>query len=141
MRITRPQKLKTSISHRLPLFSYTVQAGFPSPAEDTMERKLNLHQLLIKHPAATFFVRAQGDSMQNSGIFSGDLLIVDRSVEPKPGMTIVACITGEFTVKKLGKINGKFYLIATNPDYKPILIDDDNNVEIWGVVTHVIHKL
>ncbi|MBP9758127.1 translesion error-prone DNA polymerase V autoproteolytic subunit [Candidatus Dojkabacteria bacterium] len=140
MLVTKPQKLNIEHSKKIPLFSFTVEAGFPSPAEDNIERKLNLHELLIKHPSATFFVKAHGNSMQNSGIFNDDILIVDRSIEPAENMTVVATISGDFTVKKLGKIAGRFHLIPSNPAYKPILVDTCDNVEIWGIVTYVIHK-
>jgi len=140
MLITKPQKLKTTHSNPIPFFSCTVQAGFPSPAEDIIENKLDLNQLLIKHPSAAFFVKAQGDSMQNSGIFQDDILIVDKSIDPKEGMIAIASVAGDFTVKKIGKIAGRFYLLPSNPNYKPILVDACDNVEIWGIVTYVIHK-
>lgn len=116
-----------------------VQAGFPSPAEDFSETKLNLNEYLISNPAATFFIRVSGDSMEDSNIFSNDLLIVDRSLTAKNGDIIVALINGEFTVKhlELGKITR---LVAANPRYAPITITEENEFQVWGVVSYVIHR-
>lgn len=124
----------------LPLYSSTVRAGFPSPADDYIECKLDLNTHLIKHPAATFFVKAAGDSMQNAGIQSGDMLIVDRSLEPTHGKIIIAAVNGELTVKRLSRKDGCVKLLAENPAYPPIDITDEQDVVIWGVVTHVIHE-
>jgi DNA polymerase V len=118
-----------------------IAAGFPSPAEDYKERNLDLHEHLVKHPAATFFVRVDGDSMINAGIFSGDLLIVDRSLKAHSGRIIIALIEDEFTVKRLIQKNGQLILQPENPAYKPLLIQDPGQLIIWGVVTYVIHGL
>ncbi|MBS0615914.1 MAG: translesion error-prone DNA polymerase V autoproteolytic subunit [Verrucomicrobia bacterium] len=123
---------------KLPLFETPVQAGFPSPAEDIIERKLDLHELLIRHPASTFFVRASGSSMKDAGITSGDLLIVDRAEPARDGAIVVAIVSGEFTVKRLRKENGVFFLMPENKKFPPIEVTED--CEIWGVVTFVIHK-
>jgi len=119
-----------------PLFETEVKAGFPSPANDYIERALDLNELIIKRPAATFFVRVQGESMRDASIQSGDILAVDRSIEPKEGHIIIARIDSEFTVKKLGKS----CLIAENNDYPDIPINKDTDFEVWGVVTYVIHR-
>lgn len=124
----------------IPLYSNSVQAGFPSPADDYIESRLDLNTYLIKHPAATFFVKAQGDSMKNAGIQSGDMLVVDRSLEALHGKIVIAAINGELTVKRLFKRDGKVKLLAENPSYSPIDITEEQDVVIWGVVTHVIHK-
>lgn len=125
----------------LPLYSSTVQAGFPSPADDDIESKLDLNNHLIQHPAATFFVRASGDSMKNAGIQSGDILIVDRSLEATHGKIVIAAVNGELTVKRLSRQNGKITLLAENPSYKAIKITDTQDFMIWGVVTCVIHQV
>ena len=118
----------------------SVYAGFPSPAEDHLDLDLDLNEHLIKHPAATFYVYAKGDSMINSGIHDGDLLIVDRSLNPGLKSIVIAVINGEFTVKRIRKINKELYLMPDNDAYKPIQITKDMNFQIWGIVTHTIHK-
>lgn len=125
----------------LPLYSSSVRAGFPSPADDYIERKLDLNTHLIHHPAATFFVKASGDSMKNVGIQSGDMLIVDRSLEATHGRIVIAAIDGELTVKRLSRHQGKVKLLAENRAYPSIDITDEQELVIWGVVTHVIHQV
>jgi DNA polymerase V len=124
----------------LPIFLAQVQAGFPSPAENDMEKAIDLNELLIEHPAATFFVRVAGDSMQNAGIFSGDVLIVDRSVEPSENAIVVAVVDGEFTVKRLLKKEGRIYLVPENPSYPILEVAPESDFQVWGVVQYVIHK-
>lgn len=126
---------------KLPIFAAKISAGFPSPADDYMEGKLDLNKYLIKHPAASFFIRVIGDSMINAGIFDGDLLIVDRSLEALSGKIVIAVIDGDLTVKRLLKKQDKIYLAAENPNYSDIEIKDESSLHIWGVVTNVIHKL
>ena len=123
-----------------PLFSSGVSAGFPSPAEDYIEQRLDLNELLIRHPAATFFVRVNGDSMTGAGINHDDILIVDRSLEPLHGKIVIAIVDGEFTVKRLFKDAETCKLIAENPDYSPIDITEESGCEIWGVVTSSINR-
>lgn len=125
----------------LPLFLESVSAGFPSPADDYLEGKLDLNDYLIHNPAATFLVRVTGDSMKNAGIYSGDLLIVDRSLEPKDGNIVIAVIDGELTVKRLKYKQNKLTLVPENPKYKSIEITESMNFEVWGVVVTVIHPL
>ena len=125
--------------YTLPLYSSKVQAGFPSPGDDYIERHLDLNQHLIKHPAATFIVTATGDSMTDAGIHSGDLLIVDKSLEAQHGKIVIAALNGELTVKRLSKMRGRVQLLPENPKYKAIDITGDQDLVIWGVVTHVIH--
>lgn len=125
----------------LPLYAHSVSAGFPSPADDYMETKLDLNDYLIKRPAATFFVKASGDSMQGAGIYDGDILIVDRSIEARNGKVIIAAVDGQLTVKRLVIKNGKSWLWPENLKYPPIEICDENNIVIWGVVTNVVHSL
>jgi DNA polymerase V len=125
---------------KIPLVSAKVQAGFPSPADDHMERSLDLNEHLVANPAATFFVRVQGDSMQDAGISNGDILIVDRSLEPKDRQIVVAMLEGEFTVKRLRQRGEKVFLEAENSAFKPIEVAKDQELVIWGVVTFVIHQ-
>ena len=124
----------------LPLFLANVQAGFPSPAEDYLDKTLDLNELLIAHPAATFFVRVMGDSMRNAGILSGDVLIVDRSLEAIDNAIVIAIINGEFTVKRLSKKEGHVFLVPENPSYPIVEITPESDFQVWGVVTYVIHK-
>ncbi len=123
-----------------PLFSAGVSAGFPSPAEDYIEQRLDLNELLIQHPAATFFVRVNGDSMTGAGINHNDILIVDRSLEPVSGKIVIAIVNGEFTVKRLVHQGDSCQLVAENPQYPPLLISEDSNCEVWGVVTASINQ-
>jgi len=124
----------------LPIFLANVQAGFPSPAEDYLDKTLDLNALLISHPAATFFVRVMGDSMQNAGICSGDVLIVDRSLEVLENAIVIAVVNGEFTVKRLLKKEGRIFLAPENPSYPILEIAPESDFQVWGVVTYVIHK-
>lgn len=131
MKITPIADPLTSLS--LPLYSSRVSAGFPSPADDYLEATLDLNQHLIKRPNATYFARAEGDSMRGRGIFSGDLLIIDRSIKPANGQVVIASIDGELTCKILD--TQRRCLVAANRHYAPILITDDCEFCIEGVVT------
>ena len=124
-----------------PLFLCHVAAGFPSPADDYIEGPLDLNEHVIKHPSATYFVRASGDSMNGAGIFNGDLLIVDRSLEPIHGKVVIAEVDGQLTVKRLSKLKDRFSLQSENASYPPIELQEGNEVVVWGVVTHVLHNL
>lgn len=124
----------------LPLYSSGVSAGFPSPAEDYIEQRLDLNELLIRKPAATFFVRVNGDSMIGAGINHNDILIVDRSLDPVSGKIVIAVIDGEFTVKRMIRNSSSCRLVAENPAYPPIEITEESSCEIWGVVTSSIHQ-
>lgn len=124
----------------LPFFLSKISAGFPSPADDFIERHLDLNELLIKHPAATFFVKVQGESMINAGIHDNDILVVDRSLTAENGTIIIGTLNGEFLVKRLKKYAGRMGLFAENVQFKPIFINDSDNFEVWGVVTNVIHS-
>jgi DNA polymerase V len=124
----------------IPFFADSVPAGFPSPATDYCEKTLDLNQLCIKKPAATYFVRAQGDSMQGAGIFSGDVLVVDRSLEACHGDIVIAEFNGELTVKRL-ELRPKTRLVPMNRKYSPIDIPQEAQLEIFGVVTTSIHSL
>lgn len=135
---TESISIVTSASNGRPLFLSKVRAGFPSPADDYIEKILKLDDYLIKHPATTFFIRAQGDSMINAGIFDNDILIVDKCLAPFSNKIVIAIINGEFTVKRYVKKDQRLWLMPENPHYSPIEIKD-NSVELWGVVTAVIH--
>jgi DNA polymerase V len=124
----------------LPFYATAVQAGFPSPADDYLEGALDLNEHLIRRPAATFFLRVLGDSMTGAGIHSGDLLIVDRSMHPANGRIVIAVVDGELTVKRLSRRRGRVRLMPENPRYRPIDIRDGQDLQIWGVVLHVIHS-
>ena len=124
-----------------PLFLSGVSAGFPSPADDYLDRKLDLNEHLVKNPAATFFVRVAGDSMIGAGINDNDILVVDRSLEPASGSIVIAVINGELTVKRLLKRKDSWRLVAENPDYPDLEIIAETPLEIWGVATYAIHSL
>ncbi len=123
-----------------PLFENKIQAGFPSPTDDEVGDSLNLQEMLVPHPHATFYVRVVGDSMQGAGIFSEDILIVDRSLKPVDRSIVVAIVNKEFTVKRLVYENGHPTLVPENPNYPTIRLQGDEELEVWGVVTYVLHK-
>lgn len=139
-----PFPVRCDLTVDLPLVAGAVRAGFPSPAEDYVEGALDLNVHLIRHPAATFIVRVEGESMTGAGIFPGDLLVVDRSVEPGTGHVVIAAVAGELTVKRLKGRAGAWWLVAENPDFAPIRLDGDIDGDgsvIWGVVVHSIRRL
>jgi DNA polymerase V len=127
-------------SIELPLVEATISAGFPSPADDYSEARLDLNKELISNQSATFYARVRGDSMTLAGISDGDLLIIDKSKTPLNGSIVVCLIDGEFTVKRLQKKGNQFYLMPENDKYQPIKIKPENDVTIWGVVTYTIKK-
>lgn len=122
----------------LPFVDVGISAGFPSPADDFIELRIDLNKELIKHKDSTFFAKVKGDSMKNAGIFDGDLLIIDKSLEPQDGKIAICQIDGEFTVKRIKKENDVVWLIAENEDYKPIKVTEENELMIWGIVIHSI---
>lgn len=126
---------------KLPLYTSPVRAGFPSPAEDYLDKKLDLNEYLIRNPSATFFVRVSGTSMINAGIHDGDILVVDRSAEPVDNRIVVGVINGEFTVKRIKKKNNRLFLLPENESFKPIEITEEMDFRIWGVITYTIHKV
>lgn len=136
----RPAPLAAS-TQRLPLFLSPIAAGFPSPADDYIEAELSLDELCIRHPAATFLLRARGDSMEGAGIFDGDVLVVDRSLSPRAGQVVVALIQGAFTCKHLEYEDGLPLLRAANPRYADIRLASAEELEVFGVVTSSIHRL
>lgn len=118
-----------------PLYASQPAAGFPSPGDDLVEQSLNINDLLVDNPTATFFVRVAGDSMEGARIFDGDILVVDRSIEAQSGLIVVAAVYGELVVKRLQKTQSGLSLVSENENYKPILIDETEGCFIWGVVT------
>ena len=124
----------------LPLADTGISAGFPSPAEDYEEVTLDLNKALIKHPAATFYARVKGTSMMDAGILDGDLLVIDKSLDPKSGDIAVCFLDGEFTVKRIEQIDDGLYLMPANERYLPIRITEESDFQVWGIVTFVIHK-
>ena len=124
---------------KIPFYLSAVSAGFPSPAQDYVEKTLDLNELLISRPSATYFVRAEGDSMLGAGIHDGDILIVDRSLTAKHGDVVIASLQGELTVKRLA-LYPSCQLLPSNKRYKPIPIKEESDLELFGVVTNVIHQ-
>lgn len=124
----------------LPLLLSEVIAGFPSPADDYIDKKLDLNEQLISNKAATFLVRAYGDSMLDANIKQGDILVVDRSIDARHNSIIIAIFNGELTVKRLRLQGGKLFLAPENPEYPLLEITEDISFEVWGVVTYIIHK-
>ncbi len=139
--VYRPGRGTPGTGLELPLVAARISAGFPSPADDYIDRRLDLNEYLVKHPAATFFVRVAGNSMIGAGIHDGDILIVDRALEPADGRVVVAVISGELTVKRIRRRNDRLYLVPENPDFEPIEVSGDTDFQVWGVVTNVIHAL
>lgn len=139
---------QTLIIHRCDVSTHTllpyadkgVHAGFPSPAQDAMEKSLDLNELIIKRPASTFFARVQGDSMKDAGVNDGDILVIDKSIAPRSGAMAVCFVDGEFTLKYIKVGKGCLWLVPANTAYPPIRVSEDNDFTIWGIVTFVIHK-
>ena len=129
------------MNSKIPFFCDLIKAGFPSPADDYSDSSLDFNEYLVKNKAATFIVRVQGDSMTGAGINSGDLLVVDRSLSPVNNSVIVAVVSGEFTVKKLVKEKGRYYIYPENPDYPVLEITEEMDFQVWGVVSYAIHSL
>ena len=125
----------------LPLAGSAVAAGFPSPADDYIESRIDLNDVLIRHPSSTFFLRVSGDSMRDAGILDGDLLVVDRAIEPRAGRVVVAVLDGAFTLKYLNRHRGRWRLETAHPDYPPLELADCDDARIWGVAIHAIHSL
>lgn len=123
-----------------PLYASSPQAGFPAPGDDMVERSLNIHDLLVRHPASTFFVRVEGDSMEGAGIFSGDILVLDRSITPAHGSIVVAVVDGGMVVKRVRIDNAGLLLVSENRDYAPIRVSKEMGCYVWGVVTGSVRQ-
>ena|SRR5579859_6294921 len=132
-------RVDSTVSYDLPVISHIIPAGFPSPADDYSDQKLDLNTFLIKHPAATFFVKVEGDSMTGAGIQTGDMLIVDRALPVIDKAIVLAVVNGEFTIKRIRKVGTELFLQPENEHFKPIKITQDMDFEVWGIVTFVIH--
>lgn len=117
-----------------------VRAGFPNPAEDARSEGLDLNELVVKHPISTYYLRVEGDSMQGAGINPGDIVVVDKSLDPKSGDIVIAAVDGEFTIKHLKREGQKAWLVAANSQYPPIALHEATDASLWGVVTYVVHK-
>ncbi len=124
----------------LPYADQGIQAGFPSPAQDYISESIDLNRELIRHPAATFYGRVSGDSMIGDGIESGDILVIDRSIEPSDGDLAVCCLDGDFTLKRISLTDGVVRLIPSNESFDPILVTPESQFEVWGVVTYTIKQ-
>jgi DNA polymerase V len=124
-----------------PMYSHSISAGFPSPADDYIEDRLDLNELLVNNKSATFFLRVKGDSMLNAGIHHGDIIVVDRSVQPVHRSIVVAVVDGELTVKRLMLRTGVAELHAENAKYAPICLQEGQELTIWGVVTSSVHQV
>ncbi len=135
MKFYTPVELRPIVS--LPLFADLVQCGFPSPAQDYVEQRIDLNELLIQHPSATYFVKAAGDSMIDGGIAEGDMLIVDSSRKAGHGDIVIAAVDGEFTVKKL-QLHPRIQLNPMNSTYSPIIVGREDTLDVFGVVTFII---
>ena len=125
---------------KIPFFEGSVQAGTPTSTDNQLDIDLDLHDHLVKNPSTTFCVKAIGESMKDAGIQSGDVMIVDKSLEPQNRSIVIAVIDGEFTVKRVNVNERELYLMPENSNFSPIKITQDMNFQIWGVVTFIIHK-
>ncbi len=123
-----------------PLYASQPAAGFPAPADDLVEKALDINDLVVQNPASTFFVRVRGDSMEGAGIFSGDVLVVDKAVEARDGKIVVAAVYGEMVVKRLRNTAGQFTLYSENDSYEPIVVSDNEDCFIWGVVVGSVRQ-
>jgi DNA polymerase V len=130
--------VNTETELKLTVVESGISAGFPSPADDFLDNSIDLNKALIKNPNATFYGRVKGDSMKDVGIHHGDLLIIDKSLEPQDGKIAVCYIDGEFLVKKIKIEKDCCWLIAANENYLPIKVTSENEFIIWGIVVHVI---
>lgn len=137
----QPQHIEIRTNLTVPLMTGAVAAGFPSPAEEHEDKPLDFNELIVSNPAATFAVRAQGDSMIEAGIFDGDVVVVDRSLKPADKSIIVALVNGEFTVKRLRMKAERVWLKAENESYPDIPITEGTEFEIWGVVRRSVRML
>jgi DNA polymerase V len=131
---------ETEMDLELPLLPFQISAGFPSPALDFVDLSIDLNKQLIEHPSATFYGRVKGESMKNAGINDGDLLVIDKSIEPVDGKIAVCYLDGEFTLKRIKIKKNELWLMPENEAYKPIKIEENNNLTIWGIVTYIIKK-
>jgi DNA polymerase V len=133
--------IETRTPLTVPLVSSTASCGFPSPADDYLDRPLDFNELLVQNPAATFAVRISGESMTGAGLFPNDIAVVDRSITPTNGCIVLALIEGEFTIKRYCRVDGGIVLLAENPLFPNIEISAESGLEVWGVLKHAIRML
>ncbi len=141
MKVTKVWLADQKVQSKLPLIAVRISAGFPSPGADYMDKPLDLNELMIRHPKATYYMRVEGDSMKDAGIFDGDILIVDCAEEAVNEDIVIASLHGDLLVKKYHiSRDGKIYLMAANDAYPPIQVEREMQFEIWGVVTWSLHQ-
>lgn len=140
MKVTTVAQASNQQAVTAPLYASRPQAGFPAPGDDLVEKMLDINDLVVKNPASTFFVRVEGESMIGAGIFSGDVLVVDRSVVAKDGSIVVAAVYGEMVVKRLQQQGDSHVLVSENDDFDPIVVNDSDDVFIWGVVVGSVRQ-
>ena len=138
--VARPVGVDASVTAKVPFYSSRPAAGFPAPGDDQVERVLDINDLVVQHPESTFFVRVEGDSMEGIGIFSGDVLVVDRDIETRHGVIVVAAVNGELVVKRLVTQAGRRELHSENEAYAPIVLGEEEECFIWGVVTGSVRQ-
>lgn len=141
MKISRILALDTATEATITLFRVGVSAGKPSTAGECPGERVNFHRLLVKNPATTYAVTVAGESMTGDGINDGDTLIVDRSLEAVPGDVVVVQVGADYAVKRLSQVGGRLWLVPSNTKFKPLRIEEEPPCEVWGVVTHVIHRV
>ncbi|GAB3812831.1 LexA family protein [Pontibacter rugosus] len=127
-------------SIKIPFFASYISAGFPSPADDHMEERIDIGKHLIQNPTSTYMMRVKGTSMIDANIHDGDILVIDKSLKPADGLPVVCFLDGEFTVKTFKRIGDKAFLAPANPAYEPIELTEEMDMRIWGVVAWVLHK-
>lgn len=125
----------------IPFISDGIKAGFPSPAADFDGTRISIDQIVVKNATATFYAKASGNSMIGAGIDDGDILVIDKSLEPQDGKIAVCFIDGEFTIKRIKVQENSLLLLPENPTFKPIEVTQENNFIIWGIVTYVVKKI
>lgn len=140
-KITHISRANDDASLKHPLYASHTAAGFGVPGDDSVDDTLNVHEYLVKNPSATFFVRVSGDSMEGAKIFDGDVLVVDRSVNPTHGSIVIAAVNGEMVVKRLRKTSSDTLLISENDGYSPITLTDSDDCFIWGVVVGSVRSI
>lgn len=138
--VAKTQQTKNEHAIKLQLFASRPSAGFPAPGDDQVENILDINDLVVKNPASTFFVRVEGDSMIGAGIFSGDVLVIDRSKDAKDGLIVVAAVNGELVVKRLAIQGNRHLLVSENDAYAPIVVGEDEECFIWGVVVGSVRQ-
>ncbi len=143
MPLKKPPKIAIPVfgDTALPFMSHSVKAGFPSPAMDFMENRIDLNRELAQNPEATFYIRVDGHSMTGAGIDDGDILVIDRSLEPENRKIAVCFLDGEFTVKRLSIEGNKLFLMPENEAFPPIPVTEESQFMVWGIVTYVVKKL